>query len=227
MKIQITSKKSIEIDKAQSSMLLTIALATIITVFCLVSAKALLSQMAYQQRVISARHDAANQLQDNIRKANTLVTQYNDVFEGGVTNAIGGKNDTTSSAVPPDIDNGRLVLDALPTTYDYPALLTSLQKALTLDSIGSPSITGSDQSTSLSSAPTSNPSPVKIDLAITGTANYTGAQGFITDLGRSIRPFDITKMTLSGNESSMVLQLNISTYYQPAKSLLVNSKEIR
>lgn len=228
MKIQITSKKSIELSRDDSTLMAMIAVATIITVFCLVSAKALLSQMSYQRRVINARHAATAQIQDNVTKGKQLVTQYNNVFQGtAATNVLGGKNTTDANAVPPDGTNGSLVLNALPTTYDYPALLTSIEKLVTNDGIGSPAIDGTDQSATANNAASPNPQPVKISFTLSGTATYANIQSLIKDLERSIRPFDITHITISGDESDLVLSLNVSTYYQPAKSLNVNSMEIR
>lgn len=228
MKIQVTSKRSVELDTAESYLMGIIALATVLTVFCLVSAKALLSQAAYQQRVINARNAAKTQIQTNISRANTLIKQYNDVFQGtNATNVLGGNNTTDPNAVPPDGTNGRLVLDALPTTYDFPALLTSLQTLVTNDGIGGPTIGGTDQSTTSNSQPAASPSPVKIDMTLTGTASYANVQKLIQDMERSIRPIDITKLTFSGDQSNLTVNINFSTYYQPAKSLNVNNKEVR
>ena len=228
MKIQLTGKTRLEIDKDQSTMILVIAIAAIVSVFCLVSAKALLSQAAYQRRVVNARHAAASQLEANIQNANTLSNQYTNVFEGtSATNVIGGKNTTAASAQPPDGDNGRIVLDALPTTYDFPALLTSMSKLLANDNIGAPSIGGTDDSSSVSSSPSSNPQPVSISLSISGSGSYSDVQNLFKDMERSIRPFDITKLTLSGNESTMSFSVEVTTYYQPAKTLNTTAKEIR
>lgn len=222
------SKKRLQIEKAQSKMVLAVAVSTIIVVFCLVSAKALLARTTYQNRVINARQAAIKQINQNINNANTLITQYNDVFEGSSpTNVIGGKNDPSPSATPPDGNNGRIVLDALPLSYDFPALLTSVSKILANNSIGSPSIGGADLSSTLDSRPSANPQPTKIDLSISGNGSYHNAQTLIKDFERSIRPFDITKLSLSGSESSLVMSIGLSTYYQPAKSLMVNNKEIR
>lgn len=228
MKIKITDKKSIELSKDDSTLMAMIAVATIIAVFCLVSAKALLSQASYQRRVINARHAATTQIQANITKGQQLVTQYNNVFQGSsATNVLGGKNTTDPGAVPPDGTNGSIVLDALPTTYDYPALLTSIEKVVTDDGIGSPTIGGTDQSASANNTAVPNPQPVKISLTLSGTATYDNVQALVKDLERSIRPFDITHITLSGDESNLVVSINFDTYYQPAKSLNVNSMEIR
>lgn len=221
------STKALQIDKAQSSMIIVIAIGTIITVFSLTSTKALMSKAIYQNRVIQARHNSSKQLKEDIKNADTLVTQFKTVFEGtSPTNVIGGKNDPSPGAQPPDGDNARVVLDALPTNYDFPALLTSMSKLLNSNGIGGSTIGGSDQSATNASAPVAKPEPHPIDLTLGGTGDYAKVQKLVNDLERSIRPFDITSLTLSGNESSLVATMNLITYYQTAKTVNINSKEI-
>lgn len=227
MKSKITSK-SLQIDKTQSTILGVVVAATIITVFCLVSAKALVSQAMYQRRVINARHASTQQLNTDIKDANTLVNQYNNVFIGsGAQNIIGGQNTSDPSAMPPNGNNGKIVLDALPTTYDFPALLTSLSSLLNTDGIGAQSIGGSDLSSTINSQPTANPQPGNIEMTISGSGTYGSTEKLIKDLERSIRPFDITHLTLNGNESSLTTSINLTTYYQPAKTLNISGKEIK
>src|SRR5581483_4664639 len=142
--------KRVQIDKTQSTMLAIIIAATVITIFCLMSAKALLSQAAYQRKVVNADHTAVRQLQTNVTNAKELVNQYNQVFEGdSPSNIIGGQNTTDKSAVPPNGDNARIVLDALPSKYDFPALLSSMTKILSNDNIGGASVTGTDESATI------------------------------------------------------------------------------
>ncbi|HET9721807.1 MAG TPA: hypothetical protein VFP32_02145 [Candidatus Saccharimonadales bacterium] len=228
LKLNKVAPKRIQISKAQSTMMAATVVATIITVFCLVSVKSLVAQARFQSHVISARRTASQQLQDNVTTAKTLDDQYNQVFEGGsTTNLIGGRNDTSPNAIPPDGDNGRLVLDALPTSYDFPALLTSLSKLLAQDGLGSPSIGGSDQSSTVNDQPVSNPQPANIDIAISGTGSASNIQSLIKDLERSIRPFNITKVSLNGSETNMTVNITATTYYQPGKTLNLNTKEVR
>ncbi|MBX4199443.1 hypothetical protein KW789_00950 [Candidatus Saccharibacteria bacterium] len=220
--------KALQISATQSRIIGVVVLATIITVFSLVSTKALVNKGLYQRRVINARHNSANKLDDAIKNANTLVTQYNNVFVGNdAQNVLGGKNTSDDSAVPPDGNNGRIVLDALPTTYDFPALLTSMAKILTNAGINTPSIGGTDQAGTITNEPSPNPQPANIDLTISGTGNYTAAVKFINDLQRSIRPIDITSLRLDGSESSLTININLTTYYQPAKTILLSGKEIK
>jgi hypothetical protein len=219
--------KRIQIDKAQSTILATVVVATILSVFCLTSSKVLLGQALYQRRVINAREASAKQLDTDVKDANTLTGQYNVFLGSDSENIIGGRSDAGNSAVPPDGDNGQIVLDALPTTYDFPALLTSLSKILSSDGVGAQSIGGSDQAGTVDSTPTYNPQPANIDLTLSGASTYTGAKKLLTDLERSIRPFDVTHLTLGGNESNLVISLNLTTHYQPAKTLTIPSKEIK
>ena len=216
-----------QVNKAKSSLVVIVSIATVITVFCLVSTKALLSQGAYQRHVINLRHQAVNQLNNNITAANQLVTQFNSVFENsGPVNVIGGKNDTSSTALPPDGDNARIVLDALPSSYDFPGLVSSLSKILLADGIAQPTVGGNDESATISSAPSDNPQPVSINVPISGTTNYSGVQKLLKDLERSIRPFDITNLQIGGNDSSMTFNIQMNTYFQPPKSLDVSSKVV-
>lgn len=222
------SSKSLQIDKNQSAILGVVVAATIISVFCLISAKVLLGQALYQRRVINAREASAKQLDTDIKDANTLSNQYKNVFLGSDgPNIIGGNSSSSDNAAPPDGDNGKIVLDALPTTYDFPALLTSLSKILGADGVGAQSIGGTDQATSIDSRPSYNPKSASISLTVSGSSTYTGAKKLLNDLERSIRPFDVTHLTLGGNESNLVMSLNLNTYYQPAKTLSIPSKEIK
>lgn len=227
MKVAPPKNLHTQINKAQSSLVVVVAVATVVTVFCLVSTKALLSQGSYQRHVINERHKAVNQLKSNLSAANQLVSQFNSVFENsGPVNALGGKNDSSPGAVPPDGDNARLVLDALPSSYDFPALVSSLTKILTADGIQNPSIGGTDGSATASNQATTSPQPISIDVPISGSTSYAGLQKLLSDLQRSTRPFDITSMQISGNNTTMTFNMQMNTYYQPPKSLDVTSKVI-
>src|SRR5581483_3228413 len=68
--------KSIQLDKAEQTILGVVVGATIVTIFCLTSAKVLLNQALYQRRVINARNDSAKQLDADVTAASTLNAQY-------------------------------------------------------------------------------------------------------------------------------------------------------
>jgi hypothetical protein len=226
-KPNLKKSKSFQISKDQTTILGIVVGATIVTVFCLTSARVLLGKAFYQQRVINARNASAKQLDADVRDASTLNDQYKVFLGSGGENIIGGKSDVGDSAVPPDGDNGKIVTDALPTTYDFPALLTSLAKMLGADGVGAQSIGGTDLATTTNSDPSYKPLPAPINLTISGGSTYAGSKKLVTDLERSIRPFDITHLTLTGSDSNLIISMNVTTYYQPAKTLNIPSKEIK
>ena len=222
------SSKHTMIDKTQSTMLAIITAASVVTIFCLMSSKALLSQAAYQRKVVNANQAAVKQLNANVSAAKELVNQYNQVFEGSSPgNIIGGQNDKSANAIPPNGDNARIVLDALPSKYDFPALLSSISKILTNDGITSPSVTGADDSASISNDASPNPKAQQLQLTVTGTGSYQAVQTFVKDLERSIRPFDVVKLQLAGPQNQLTFTMTVNTYYQPAKSLNIVSKGVK
>lgn len=219
------SAKHVQINKAQSRILLFVGIATVITVFCLVSTSELLSQSAYHTREIKAKKTAANQLTANLNAANALATQY-QIFDSSNPNAIGGKNSTDPNTRPPDGDNARIVLDALPSKYDFPALVSSVSQILTNNSVITPGFGGVDQSANINSSPTNNPAPVSITFSISGGSTYNGVRGLIKDFERSVRPFDIKTLEIRGSASNMTFSAQIDTYYQPAKTLTTTTTEV-
>jgi hypothetical protein len=228
MKIKLSSKSTLTLSNGDVRNLTIFAIAAVVAVFCLLGSKTLLSKTIYQQKVISASHKSSKQLDTNLSRASTLTAQYSSLFENSdPANALGGKNDTSANAVPPNVDNARLAIDAMPTIYDYPATVASLTKILTDDGITAPSITGTDQTGTIKSDPSSDPQPVTITIGITGTGNYNAVQKVLKDLERSIRPFDVTHLQLAGSEAHLTLTATVNTYFQPAKVLGITPKEVR
>ena len=150
------------------------------------------------------------------------------MFEAANPNMLGARSDVPENTPPPDGKNSRLVLDALPVEYDFPALISSLTKLLGMDGIAQPSIGGVDLGVSSASQPSANPQPVAISqIPISGATSPGGAQKLIRDFELSTRPYDITSLQLSFNSSGATLSLMVDTYYQPAKAVILESKEVK
>lgn len=220
------STKRLQIDKAQSTILLVVCVSTAVTIFSLISTKSLLSQAAYHRREVAAKKTALKQINDNVSAATNLVTQY-QAFNNTNPNAIGGKNSQDPGVKPPDGTNSRVVLDALPSKYDFPALVSSVSNILATNNIVSPSVSGTDQSSTVSGAPTVVPQAISIPMTISGTASYASLQSLIRDLERSIRPFDVTNLQIRGSADNISFTLDSTTYFQPPKTLVVTNKEIK
>lgn len=218
-----STKRSL-INKANSTIVIATSVAAFVVIFSLVAAKTLLSQAAYQNRVITAKKTAVTQLKADLAARDGLVTSYK-AFVSTPTNVIGGSPNGTG---PQDGDNAKLVLDALPSSYDFPALATTLEKIVTGQNLQIQSITGIDQElTEGGTTATGSPKPVAMPFQVQVTGSYTAVQSLVDLFHRSIRPFQIQTMDLSGNQSNMTLAITAQTYYQPEKTFNVNAKVVK
>jgi hypothetical protein len=207
--LQISFKR-LAIDKATKTIMVILVTASILTVFALAGSRALINQLRYQKRVIDAKTAALRQLEDNTQAVNSLQSAY-QVFEGEAESIVGT-----------DDKNSRIILDALPSKYDFPALTTSLEKLLTGYKIDN--IAGNDDEVAQALTPSSQ--VVEIPFQLGATANYGLIQELIKSFNRSIRPLHILSLELSGNDDELQINVQAKTYYQAAKSLEIGTKDI-
>ena len=220
---KLTSKK-MQIDKAQATTVGAVATAVFITVFSLVSTKSLWTQRTYQARVIAQKQDARDQLETNVAAVDGLVESYKQFTNAG-TNMLGGNPAGTGEK---DGDNARLVLDALPSKYDFPALITSLEKIITDKKLKIDSITGTDDEVAQAKVKDSgNPKPGDMPFQISVSGSYASIQDLFTAFERSIRPFQATKIQLKGGASDMKLTMDAKTYYLPEKTLDIKKVDVK
>jgi Tfp pilus assembly protein PilO len=124
--------------------------------------------------------------------------------------------------------NSKIVLDALPSKYDFPALATSLEKILTDGGYKIESIIGTDDEANQNLMEESpDPQPVEMPFEITAGGSYPAIQKLINDFERSIRPFNVTSLELSGTDDNMRIDMQAKTYYQPEKTLEIKTKVVR
>jgi hypothetical protein len=235
----LTSKR-LKIDKANATIATTMAISAFVVVFSLVSIKALISQYGYQRRVTSAQQTAISQLQSDQNASADLISSYK-TFVGKTTNIIGGSSTGTG---PQDGNNATIVLDALPSTYDFPGLVNDLQNLLNNDHVTVTAITGTDNSTT--SAGTSSTTPtaaattpttsasapaastaVAIPFTVSVQGSYPALQTVITSLQNSIRPIKVQTITFSGNDTSLTMNIAATTFYQPSAGLNIGTEAIK
>src|SRR5690606_27650185 len=111
---------------SQGNMVIIIAVAAFITVFSLVSVRALLIKRSFQSRVVAEKEATLKTLKDNNAAAAELTNSFK-AFNSTPDNLLGGTPGGTGDR---DGDNAKLVLDALPGRYDFPALISSIEKMI-------------------------------------------------------------------------------------------------
>ena len=223
LKVGSLTKRAL-ITKANSTIVIATAVAAFVVIFSLVAGKALLGQAAYQNRVIDAKKKALAQLNSDLDARNTLVASYR-TFVNTSQNVLGGVPDGKGDQ---DGDNAKIILDALPSKYDFPALATSLEKLIKSQNLQIGGITGTDQElTERNNNTSTDPKPIVMPFQVQVSGSYESIQNLIKVFERSIRPFDVLKVDLSGDQGSMTASIDAQTYYQPEKSLKIKSEVVK
>jgi hypothetical protein len=218
------SVKHVEVNKAETSILATVAIGVVITIFSLFGIKSQLSKISYNQRVLNAKHQAAIQLKDNLSSAKALADTY-QTFAAQDPNVLGGKASGQGNL---DGTNAQIALDALPSTYDAPALASTIEKILNGENVSIHSILVKDDPAGNPDQAVSAPVVHPIPFSFSDETSYSVNQNLLKDFERSIRPFNVQSLTLSGSDKSLSMQVNLNTYFQPPKSLsLSNTKAVK
>jgi len=211
---------NIKIDKTKTSLITNLAIASFLLAFGIFASKKLLSVYVYQTRVISAQKTSIANIYNDQQVASNVVNAYKQ-FVNQKINIIGGTSIGSSSTSG---NNAKIILDALPQSYDFPAILSSVQKLLTTPGIAINSITGTDNAVIV---PQSNqPTPVPISFSVSGS--YTQIQGLLGVLNRSILPIDVLNIQLSGSDNYLTATISAQTYYfNPPSGIITSIQEIQ
>lgn len=217
------TKRSL-ISKANSTIVISTTAAAFIVVFALVAGKSLIGQVGYQNKVIDAKETALAQLQADLDARDSLQASYTD-FVAENPNVLGGNPEGTGEK---DGDNAKLVLDALPSKYDFPALTSSVEKLVGSQNLKILGISGTDQEAAQTGKQTSpNPQPVAMPFQMQVSGAYPSIQSLVDVFQRSIRPFQIQTMELSGDESSMNATITAQTFFSPEKNLEITEEVVQ
>lgn len=217
------SGKRLHIEKANATMVVAVAVAAFLVVFSLFASRALLIQRSYQNRVIAEKQEALDQLRANNESASLLVDAYK-VFVSAPENVIGG---TSGGNGDKDGDNAKIILDALPSKYDFPGLVSSLEKLLTNEGFEIDNITGVDDELNQAkqqASPTPQAIPMPFQIGVSG--DFQTLEKLFALMEQSIRPFQVQRITLSGDKLKLTANVTAQTYYQPAKGVSITTRVV-
>lgn len=218
-----TSMKRVQIDKANSSMVIIVAISAAVIVFSLVASRALLAKRSYQAEIIGAKETAVNQLEANIQAVNALTTSY-EAFVSTSSNVIGGNPNGTGDR---DGDNAKIILGALPSQYDFPGLTSSLEKVLRENGYSISGIGGVDDEIAQQGQEFDTPQPVPMPFRVSVTTDINGAKNLLTLFQRSIRPINVQKIDVTGSNSALEMSVDAETYYQPGQTVKIRYEAIK
>lgn len=218
------SQKHEIISKTNTNMLIAIGIATFVVVFSVFASKALISQSLYHGRVIGEKEKALKQLNDNEKAVEELKKSF-DAFQAEEQNILGGSQ-TGNAAL--DGSNAKIVLDALPSAYDYPALSSSFEKILRDGGYDIGSIGGIEDAALLeNNRPTGNAKPVEVPYSFSIRSSLDGTKNLLTTLERSIRPMYIDELKIQIGQGTLRTRVDLHTFFTQQKTFKLGSKEVK
>ncbi len=216
--------KRTQVDKANQLVFAATGATIFIFIFTIFAAKSLLSQGAYQNRVITKQNAALKILNADLDAVTNLSKSYN-AFLSEPQNLLGGNPSGTGNN---DGNNSKIILDALPTSYDANAWtlnFTNLNQLLGQGSTfivlggsaSSPKVAASSSVSTTGSA-TSTPSPVPLSGSFnTSLSNITNTFAI---LDRSLLPIQVLTMSFTagpGGQGNQIAYTAQSYYQSPYK----------
>ncbi len=212
------------IDRTNSRMILMVGIATFIFVASGFAAKSLISQSLYQNRVISEKEKALSQINTNKKSLEELKKSF-DSFQSQTENILGG---SSTGEGPLDGKNASLILDALPSEYDYPGLSSSFEKILKEGGYTIGSIGGTEDPTlAANSEPARSITPTEIPYAFTVRTDVEGMKKLLGTLERSIRPMYVDSMQIQVGDNILQARVGLHTFFTQTKTFDLGSKEIK
>ncbi len=219
---QQLSLKQLAINKDNSAIVIAVGIAAFVVIFSLVASKALLEQRSYQSRVITKKKLALTQLKTNVAEVDKLKNSY-QVFANEQENILKGSATGTSDR---DGQNPRVVLDALPSKYDFPALTSSLDKLFKPYKVTS--LSGADDEVTQSAAEASGaPAPVEIPFQISLESSNQSSKDLLGLFEKSIRPIQIKTLTVTADPTGLKYDVAAKTYFQPQKKFDIKTEPVR
>lgn len=202
-----TQTKRKAIENAGSRMFIAVIIASIIVSICFVLFKSLWDLRSFNSRVISERSSALMTLESNVEAVDKLELSAKALDEG-------------------DEINSQVVLDALPSKYDFPALFTSIAALAEEGKVDLKDFSGKDETQNAIESEI-DPEPVQIPFTLSVEGSYEKITDFLETLEKTIRPMNINSIDLSGSNKAMLAKIELHTYYQPKVDVTLETKTVR
>jgi hypothetical protein len=224
MAVSMFSTKRVAISKANAQIFAVVSVAAFLSVFCLVASGTVFGQIRYNAKLTKEKEKANTQLDQNLDAYEDLLSSYQQ-FDRASTNIIdGNKNGNGDNDGP----NSKIILDALPAVYDFPALASSIEKVLNDQGVKVIKVEGTDDEVNQQgNTSSSSPTAVEMPFSFTVETDYSGAQRVVSSIQRSIRPVKVVKLDLSGASSKMTIKIDAVTYFQPGKTVNITTKVVK
>lgn len=214
------------ITKDNQKILIATGTAAFVVTFSLVASGILYQQMNYQNRVIKSGKDQLAIAEESLSNVKNLTKEYKSL-DSETQNKLGGNPLGTGDL---DGKNSKLILEALPAAYNFPALTTSVEKIVEISGLEFVSMRGTDDAVAQKlNATSTTPVPIEMPFEVEVKGTYNASLAFVDALERSIRPFQITAITITADNEggSVTTKIAAKTFFQPAKNLNLIEEKVQ
>lgn len=148
--------------------------------------KTLAGQLGTNNQLLSKKRAAQKQITQNLENLDKLSTEYSSL---GATKT--------------------LITDALPTTANFPAIVSMMEELSKNAGVQLLSVAPSETSDEGSSS-----GPTQYQFTASISAGYESFKAFLKNVEISLRPLAITTMKISGDSELLGIDMTIATYFQ-------------
>jgi len=221
-------RKRTQIARANRTMFVWIAAASVLIGFALVTSIFLIQKLTFNERVLAKKNDTVTALTHDNKVIPDLEAQ---------TRVLNTNQALASVKAQPDDQAVQVILDALPSEANSSALGASLQNklfsgiaGLSVDTltvtpvVGVESIVVGDNASAATTG-TGSAVPIVFHAVLIGSpANFRQA---LLNLERSIRIIDVTALHITSAGNVQNLTIDGSGFYQPAVNIELVNKPVK
>lgn len=227
----VALRKRQQIANANRTMFMWVAGVSVVVGVAAVVSVFLVQKALFNEKVLAEKSKTASTLIAN----NKVVDDLQDQVRVLNTNDSLKKLMISGEAQPVQV-----VLDALPSEANSSAFGASLQQkflqasGIQLDSLNVTPVQDIEVTTnSGSSAATTSPTGTtaeRIDFSFdvsTDSGNANGLKDLLLTIERSIRPINLTSVSIEAQGNRLLLKVEGNTYYQPARTVDLKDKMVK
>ncbi len=209
------SSKNMQIQKASTQTFIAVTIAAVVVAMALVALNFLWGTAKYNDKVQSRQEEARDTLESNVEVIPDLEEAYRVLELSGAL----------TPDQEPEKENAEVILDALPTKFDFAELAASMENLAKKSSVQLEGFSGVDEGSDASVA-VPDPEPLPLPFSVNVSGEYTAVAKFMRGLENSIRPMKVVSVSLTGTSNRLQATFNIETSYQPAFDLNIQKEVV-
>lgn len=213
-------RKRAQIASANKTMFIFVAGVSALLGFTIVAVIFLSQMLFFNERVLAEKDKTVNNLKSN----NKIVTDLEKNIKKLDANTL-----LIKSKANVDDKTIQVILDALPSEVNSPALASSLEQKLltniTLESLDVKPVDGVENLNSISGVNTTN----EINFTFTVVGNASALKKILLNLESSIRTIDVVSIRIDGQSDPESQRLTVAgkAFYEPAVKVELKEKVVK